>query len=97
MTYVRVALDTFQPGTADEALRRVREQFVPLLQRQPGFLAYEIVRTGEDTALFIHVCETKAQAEAALQAVAGWARDNLGDMVLAVEHHIGELVFSSRT
>ena len=47
--------------------------------------------------MFIHTGATKQQAEAALQAVAGWARDNLGDMVLAVEHHVGELVFSSQT
>ena len=55
-----------------------------------------MVRTGPDTARFIHTGETRELAEAAVQALAGWARDTLGDMVLAVAHYGGDVVFSSR-
>lgn len=96
MAHIRIAIDTFRPGAADEAIRRTQAELVPLLQHQPGFIAYEVVRTGPDTALFIHTCETEAQAAAALQSVLSWARERLGDMIVAVERHAGELVFSTR-
>jgi quinol monooxygenase YgiN len=96
MAHVRIALDTFRPGAADEAIRLTQQELVPLLRRQPGFIAYEIVRTGPDTALFIHTCATEAQAADALQRVLGWAQERLGDMIVSVERHAGEVVFSTR-
>jgi hypothetical protein len=62
----RVAIDRFQAGAADEVLRKVKEGRVPLLAQLPGFLAYEVVKTGEDSAVFIHTCETKEQADVAV-------------------------------
>ena len=44
MPYVRVAVDRFHPGAADEVLNRVKEGLVPILERQPGFVAYEGLR-----------------------------------------------------
>jgi quinol monooxygenase YgiN len=96
MAHVRLAIDVFRPGTADEALRRTREEFIPLLRKQPGFIAYDIIRTGPDEALFIHTCETKEHAEAALQSVVAWAQANLANMIVSVDRHVGELVYTTR-
>jgi hypothetical protein len=96
MAHVRLAIDIFRPGTADEALRRTREELIPLLREQPGFIAYDIVRTGPDEALFIHTCQTKEEAEAALQRVVAWAQANISDMIVLVHRHVGELVYTTR-
>jgi len=96
MAFVRMAFDVFRPGTADEAIARVRRELVPVLERQPGFIAYEVVRTGEDTAAFIHTCATRDQVTAAVAAVADWSRENMTDLVLSVETQLGEIVIASR-
>jgi hypothetical protein len=97
MAHVRIAIDMFRAGAADEALRRIQAEFIPLLREQPGFIAYEVVRTGADEALFIHTCATAAQAEAALEQVVAWASANIADMIVSVERHVGEMVYSTRT
>src|SRR4051812_11345664 len=97
MLYVRVALDKFQPNAADEILTRVRQGLLPLLRRQPGFVAYEVIKTGEDSAIFIHTCESKEQAEAAVQTAAMWVRDQIANLIVSVDTHVGELAIASRT
>ncbi len=97
MAYVRVALDTLQPGRAEELLSRIREGLLPLLRQQPGFVAYEVIRTSADTAVFIHTCATQAQAEAAMQNVAAWVRENVAGVIKSVDTHlVGELAVTSR-
>jgi quinol monooxygenase YgiN len=96
MPYVRIAIDDFQPGAADEVLNRVNEGLVPILKRQPGFLAYDVVRTGDDSAIFINTWETRTQAEAAVQSAAQWVHDNVASRILSVETCVGELALSHR-
>ena len=97
MVYVRIAHDTLQPGTAEKLLVQLREGLLPLLQAQPGFVSYDVVRTGENTAMFIHACETHAQAEAAIQHVSSWVRENVAAMIASVDLHVvGEVVVTSR-
>ena len=97
MAYVRVALDTIQPGKTDELLARIREGLVPQLRQQSGFVAYEVITTGEDTAVFIHTCATRAQAEAAMQSVAAWVREHVAGLIVSVDQHlVGELAYTSR-
>jgi hypothetical protein len=97
MAYVRVALDTIQPGKADELISRIREGLLPLLQAEPGVVAYDVLWTGENGAMFIHTCETRAQAEAAVQNVAAWVRENVASLIVAVDVQVvGEVVVTSR-
>src|SRR5262245_60393417 len=97
MPYVRVALDRFQPDAGDEVLTRVRRGLLPLLRRQPGFVAYEVIKTGEDSAIFVHTCDSKEQAEAAVQTAATWVREQIADLIVSVDTHVGELAITSRT
>jgi hypothetical protein len=96
MPYVRVAVDRFHLGAADEVLDRVKHGLVPILECQPGFVAYEVVKTGEDLAIFINTWETQEQAEAAVQSAAQWVKDNVANKVVAVDTYVGELALSHR-
>lgn len=96
MPYVRVAVDRFHLDAADEVLNRVKEGLLPILECQPGFVAYEVVRSGADSAIFINTWETQEQAEAAVQSAAQWVRDNVPSKILSVETYVGELALSHR-
>jgi hypothetical protein len=58
--------------------------------------AYEVLRTGDDSAILINTWETQAQAEAAVQSASQWVRDNVAPKILSVETYVGELTLSPR-
>ncbi len=96
MPYIRVAIDKFHPGAADEVINRVRPGLLPILARQPGFVAYEVVKLSDDSAIFINTWQTMEQAEAAAQSAAGWVRENVASLIESVETYIGELAVTLR-
>lgn len=97
MAHVRIAVYTLKPGTVDEVIRRAQSGMLPLFRRQPGFVAYDVAKTGDDEGVSISTWDSAEQAQAAIQTAAGWVKENLADMVISVENHVGELGFSSRT
>ena len=96
MTHVRVAVYTLKPGTIAEVVRRAEAEMFPILRQFSGFIAYDLVKTGHDTAISISSWESKEQAEQANQRIGSWVKQNVADTVASVESHIGELAFSSR-
>ena len=97
MAHIRVAVYTFKPGTVDEVIKRAEAGMLPLFRGQPGFIAYDVAKTGDDRGVSVSTWESAEQAQAAIQVAAGWVKENLADSVVAVENHVGELGFSSRT
>ena len=51
---LRLALYRFQPGTVDKVIRRGQQELLPMFRQQDGFVAYEVVRTREDTGFAIN-------------------------------------------
>ena len=96
MAHVRLAVYQTRPGTVDEILRRAQSGMLPIFRQQPGFVAYEGVKTGDAEVVSISTWESAEQAQAAVQTAAGWVKENIGDMVVSVDNHVGELGFSSR-
>jgi heme-degrading monooxygenase HmoA len=94
--YTRVSIDRTPPGGAAELVRRAREGLLPLYRSRPGFIAYEIVATGDDEAVFVSTWASRADAEATVETAAAWAREHAAGLILAAEHHVGDLVFSTR-
>jgi heme-degrading monooxygenase HmoA len=93
--YARVALYQFKPGTVAGAIAKAREGFLPILQRQPGFVRYTVGDLGGDRAVTISGWETEAEADAAVATAAGWVRENLAGDVTSVQNHVGELLWSA--
>jgi len=96
MAHVRIAIYKFKPGMVDEVIRRAQSGMLPLFRQQPGFVAYDVARTGDDEGVSISTWDSAEQAQVAIQTAAGWVKENLADMVVSVENHVGELSFSSR-
>lgn len=97
MTYIRLALYRFQPGTVDEVIRRGEKELLPMFREQDGFVAYEVVRTGQDTGFAINTWSAREQAEAASARAQGWMREHFAPVLVSAETHVGEVAFSSRT
>ncbi len=95
MQHVRTALYTFKPGTTDEVIRRAQEGMLPTFRRQPGFVAYGVVKTGENSAISLSFWQSREQADAAVQVAASWVKDNIAEMVESVQNYVGDLAFLS--
>ena len=97
MQHVRVALYRVKPGNMDEIIQRAEAGMLPTFRSQPGFVAYGLVITGEDSAISITIWQSEEQANAAVKVAASWIRDNLAEMVESVQNHIGNLALFSST
>ena len=94
MRHMRIPFYRFKPGTVDLVLRQAQRELLPLFRRQPGCVAYDVVKTGPDAAISVSTWDTRRQAEDAEQMVAAWVQEHVGEALVAVETHLGELTFS---
>jgi heme-degrading monooxygenase HmoA len=94
MPHARVVIFTFKPGTADEAAEKAEREVLPLLRSRPGFIHYTLAKSGNDTLLSFSMWESKRQAEEANHAAASWVQENLRNILLSVDRHIGQVAFT---
>jgi quinol monooxygenase YgiN len=66
-------------GSVDEVLHRVDRDLADAFAREPGFISYEVVRTGERTLASITAFHEREQAEASNELAADWVADELAD------------------
>ncbi len=59
-------------GSGEELLRRIKEEFVPIVTALPGFKAYHVVDCGGREAMSISFWENKAEAVRASEAAREW-------------------------
>jgi heme-degrading monooxygenase HmoA len=91
-TYARIGFYTAKPGTLDEVLDRARKELVPMMQAEPGFRRYTVVRTGPASIVSLSGWDTREQAEAAATNLSAWVREVMGASVLSVANHIAEVL-----
>jgi heme-degrading monooxygenase HmoA len=93
MQQVRVAVYTLKSGTADEVIRRAEADLALRFRNEVGFVAYGLVKTGDNAVISLSIWDLVEQATAAVQLAEVWEQESLGGMVDAVETHIGSLAF----
>lgn len=71
-----------QPGTVDEIIRKVRDEFAPMLSKAPGFVVYTLAQVSSDQIVTTSVFETQAGAEESVKTAAGWVKENFADAVI---------------
>lgn len=67
-------------GSADEAVRRVRDEFLPQVRRIPGLISYDIVLAGETLAA-ISVFENIDGAEESNRIAALWVKQRMAGLL----------------
>ncbi len=70
----------FAPSDGEEVDRKVREVFVPLVKKAPGFVAYYWLDTGEGTGASLTVFEDQAGAEESVRIAADFVQQHLAGM-----------------
>jgi len=73
-----------------------RDELIPLLRRQPGFIRHQAAITGPRTSVQVYEWESEAQSEAGTQQITEWLqRNGLGQQVDSLDVHRGEVIVSS--
>jgi hypothetical protein len=70
-----------QERSAEKIEQRVRDGFLPLISRLPGFVSYNVVRSSDGTLVSISVFETQAAAEQSTHMASEWVRDNIPSLI----------------
>jgi hypothetical protein len=94
--YVAVRRYVMDPKSVNEVMRRIREEFVPIISKTPGFLNYHVLDAGNGVLASISMFENKGGAEESNRLAANWAK-TLGSLLpnppqtisgeVVVEHH----------
>ena len=69
----------FGSGSMDDLMHRVDRDFADALAKEPGFVAYQVVATGDDTLMSVSVFRTREDAERSNELAAQWVAADLAD------------------
>lgn len=72
--YVSVRRYVTDPKSVSEIIRRVREEFVPIISKVPGFMSYTVLDAGNGTLASISSFESKSGAEESTRRAADWVK-----------------------
>jgi Antibiotic biosynthesis monooxygenase len=97
MAYASVNVFTVTPGAIDQFTTLNREQFLPLLNRQDGFVAFELVQTGADSGVAILWWQSEQARIDATPRLTPWVDEHLERFLVRLENPAGDVVLSSRT
>lgn len=97
MSYASVNLFRLKPGTMGAFVALNRDEFLPLLRRQPGFEGLEIVGTGGDTGVATLWWASEDARRAATPALQGWVDAVLEPYFVSLDNPAGPVTLSWRT
>lgn len=68
-------------NSAQKIEQRVREGFVPLLSKLPGFISYDVVRSTDGTLLSVSIFESRQAADDSNRLSSDWVHENLASLI----------------
>ena len=89
--HLRIALYDMTSGTVDEAIEIARKGMIPLYEKQPGFIRYEVGTLDDGGVVSFSVWETADEAQRAIELAAEWVKENLADRIKLREEHTGSM------
>jgi heme-degrading monooxygenase HmoA len=94
--YVRIGYYRMRAALVDRVARQAQADMLLLFKRDPGFIGFQMVRSGSDELISISQWETRAQAEAAVDRELSWIKATAAHAVTSTESHVGGIVLSER-
>ena len=70
--YSAIRKYSIKPNFMNEVMQRIQGEFLQIINREPGFIAYYAMRVGNDEVLTISVFETQAGAEGSTPMALDW-------------------------
>ncbi len=80
------------PSSIDEVVRRVNEDFVPLISDMQGFVAYFALNAGQGEFGTVSVFEDQDSAEESNRVAEEWVQQNLSSLLPRPQFAAGEVV-----
>ncbi len=77
--FANVRTYRFGSGSMDDLMHRVDRDFADALAKEPGFVAYQVVATGDDTLMSVSVFRTRADADRSNELAGQWVAADLAD------------------
>lgn len=74
--YIAIRRMKVKSGLIDEAIHRIENGFVPLIQNIPGFIEYTLMHVADEEGITISVFETQEQTEESNRRAAEWVSQN---------------------
>ena len=93
MRHFRVALFDVISGTAEEVIEIARTGLVPIFEKQPGFVRYEVGVLDDGGIVSFSIWETADEAQRAVDLAADFVRDNLANRERLREEHTGDMAW----
>lgn len=93
MRSARVGVYTMKPGSTDSVIHLAEHTLLPQYRQLPGFVSYELIRTGPDSVISVSVWETHDEAEKAVAETSQWVQANIAGLVETVTNHVGDIAF----
>ncbi len=62
------------PASVKELIQKINTEFVPLVSKSPGFIAYHVVDAGKGVIASISMFETEAGAQESTTQAANWVK-----------------------
>ncbi len=81
--YAMIRKYQYDQHNGEEIDRKIREIFVPLLEKTPGFVAYYWLDTGEGSGASLTVFQDKTGAEESLRIAADFVREHMAGMTIS--------------
>ena len=92
--YVTVRRYVTDPKSVSEVMGRIKEEFVPIISKVPGFMSYSVLDAGNGTLASISSFESKSGADESTRRTADWVKSvslllpnppqiTAGDMVIS--------------
>lgn len=77
--YASIRTYRFGSGSMDDLMHRVDRDFADALAQEPGFVAYQVVASGDDTLMSVSIFRSQEEAERSNEIAAQWVAEDLVD------------------
>ena len=72
---------TYEVTDVEELSELVRDEFLPIVETVPGFVAYYVVDAGNGKASSITICEEEAGVRESTARAAAWVEERASDLI----------------
>jgi heme-degrading monooxygenase HmoA len=91
MRHTRLSTYELTKGTFDELTGIVEKGILPTFVKEPGFVNYGLIDTGNHKVVSISIWETREAAQNSAGMAATWVKENVADRVRLLTTSIGDL------
>jgi len=91
MQYTRLSTYEVTKGTFAELTGIVEKSLLPTFAKEPGFVNFGLVDTGDHKVVSISIWQTREQAQKSATMSTTWDKANIADRVRPLTTQIGDL------